>query len=122
MVDAAAASLQPAFVGEVLVLLEHFLSNSLQHAFAAHLHWDGLHTDGLAAHLTLVQAADRRLPAVSWDGDEGGVSLGPRLEIPGHFGFCRIHQPLVMVLVEHHPDGLGALGIFNCFQRLPERI
>ena len=41
MVDTVFASLQPAVVGEVYVLLEYFLSNPGQHVVAAHPRRDG---------------------------------------------------------------------------------
>ena len=59
MVHNGVASLQPVVVDEVLVFFQHFLSDSLQHVVAAHLRQDGLQTDRLAVHLTLVQAPDR---------------------------------------------------------------
>ena len=63
--DAAVAYLQSAVVGEGLVLLEYFLSDSLQHVVAAHPSQNGLQTDHLAAYLTLFQAPDRCLLAIS---------------------------------------------------------
>ena len=65
LVDAAVAYLQSTVVGQILVLLEYFLSDPLQHIVAAHPCRDGLQTDYSAAYLTLVQAPDRCLFAIA---------------------------------------------------------
>ena len=86
LVHAAVASLQPAVVGEVLVLFEYFLFNPFQHDVAAHPRQEGLQKDRLAAHLTLVEAPDYCLLAIPRDGDEEGAPQGLPLEVPGHLG------------------------------------
>ena len=110
LVDAAVSSLQPAVVGEVLVLFEYFVSDPLQHVVAGHPRRDGLQTDNVAAHLTLVQAADCCLLAIPRDSDEEGVPQGLPPEVPGHHGSCPVHHLLVVLLVEHHLDDVVALG------------
>ena len=70
IVDAMFASLRPAVVVEVLVGLEHSLSNQLQCMVTAHPRQNGVQTDCLAAYLTLLQAPDSCLLEISSDGDE----------------------------------------------------
>ena len=76
IVDVTVTGLQPAGVVEIPVLSEHFLSNPLQDLVAGHPRRDSLQTEGLAAHVTLVKAQYRGLPAIARAGDEEGV---PRL-------------------------------------------
>ena len=65
LVHAAVAPLQPLVPGLVLLLLEHLLSDPVQHIVAAHSHHDGQQTVCPAAHLTLVQAPDCCLLAIT---------------------------------------------------------
>ena len=76
VVDVTFAGPQPAGVVEVPVLLEYLLSNPLQDLVATHPRRDGLQTDGLAAHITLIKAPHRGLLAIARDGDEEGVPQG----------------------------------------------
>ena len=79
VVDVTVARPQPAGVVEVSVLLEYLLSNPLQDLVATHPRRDGLQTDGLAAHVTLIKAPHRGLLAIARDGDEKGVPRECRL-------------------------------------------
>ena len=76
VVDVTVAGPQPAGVVEVPVLLEYLLSNPLQDLVATHPRRDGLQTDGLAAHVTLIKAPHRSLLAIARDGDEEGGPQG----------------------------------------------
>ena len=113
VVDVAVAGLQPAGVVEVPVLLEYFLSNLLQDLVAAHPRRDGLQTDGLAAHVTLVKAPHHGLLAIALDGDEESVPQGVPFDILGHVLPCPSHHVRMILFWEHHLDrvvGLGPLG------------
>ena len=113
VVDVAVAGPQPAGVVEVPVLLEYFLSNPLQDLVAAHPRRDGLQTDGLAAHVTLVKAPHRGLLAIARDGDEESVPQGVPFDIPGHVIPRPSHHVRMILFGELHLDrvvGLGPLG------------
>ena len=113
VVDVTVAGPQPAGVVEVPVLLEHLLSNPLQNLVAAHPRRDGLQTDGLAAHVTLVKALHRRLLAIARDGDEESVPQGVPFDIPGHVLPRPSHHVRMILFWEHRLDrvvGLGPLG------------
>ena len=113
VVEVTVAGPQPAGVLEVPVLLEHLLSNPLQGLVATHPRRDGLQTDGLAAHVTLIKAPHRGLLAVARDGDEEGVPQGVPFDIPGHVLPCPSHHVCMILLGEHHLDrvvGPGPLG------------
>ena len=128
--DVTVAGPQPAGVVEVPVLLEYFLSNPLQDLVATHPRRDGLQTDGLAAHVTLIKAPHRGLLAIARDGDEGGVPQGVPFAIPGHVLPCPSHHVRMILLREHYLDhvvGLGPLGFLlgdsfdPCFRQHEEQ-
>ena len=95
---------------EVSVLLEYLLSNPLQDLVATHPRRDGLQTDGLAAHITLIKAPHRGLLAIARDGDEEGIPQGVPFDIPGHVLLCPGHHVCMILLGEHHLDRVVAPG------------
>ena len=130
VVDVTVAGPQPAGVVEVPVLLEHLLSNRLPNLVAAHPRRDGLQTDGLAAHVTLVKAPHRGLLAIARDGDEESVPQGVPFDIPGHVLPRPSHHVRMILFGEHHLEcvvGLGPLGFLlgdpldPCFRQHAEQ-
>ena len=75
---------------EVLLLLEHFLSDPLECIVVAHLRQNGLQTDRLGAHLEFVQAPDRCLLAISSDGDERGFPVHCLSKSPATLAFVQL--------------------------------
>ena len=82
VVDVTVAGPQPAGVVEVPVLLEHLLSNPLQDLVAAHPRRDGLQTDGLAAHVTLIKVGGPGHGTLRWT--RTGEQAGKALRSQGH--------------------------------------
>ena len=130
VVDVTVAGPRPAGVVEVPVLPEYLFSNPLQDLVATHPRWDGLQTDGLAAHVTLIKAPHRGLLAIARDGDEEGVPQEVPFDIPGHVLPCPSHHVRTILFGEHHLDlvvGLGPLGFLlgdsfhKCFRQHGEQ-